>query len=223
MLIDFSKKYRKLQYIDIMAMNYAEELVKKSDYDRGVMIIKSIYNSKYLDCLTDEVTVYIILAQYYIENGEAEKGRDFLVKIANETVENYEEALEFRGWLKIWNKYKNMVENEIPRSIKINNDTKILSDDDLLKLLLEEVHSGGYGSYLSYNSKHFESTLAAAEKRKMTALTEQLKRIKAQFPNVEIPINSIDVDDIIENNNLNFDDEDELFYSQICSTFPDNI
>lgn len=187
------------------------------------MIIKSIYNSKYLDCLTDEVTVYIILAQYYIENDEAEKGKEFLIKIANETVENYEEALEFRGWLKVWNKYKNIVENEIPKSIKFNDNTKIPSDDDLLKLLSEEVHSGGYSSYLLYNSKHFESTLAVAEKRKMTALTEQLKRIKAQFPKGEIPLNSIDVDDIIENNNLNFDDEDELFYTAIYAEFPDNI
>lgn len=95
------------------------------------------------------------------------------------------------------------------------DDTE-LSDEELLKLLLEEVHSGGFDGYLSYNSQYFERTLKIAENRRMTLLSKQLKRIKSMFPYNTVPNNAID---IIEENNLNFDDEDEMFYSSVCFEF----
>ena len=222
-LSKFLKKYRKVQYIDIIVVNYAEELIKGSDYDKGVMIIKGIYESKYLDYISDEITVYIILAQYYIENGEDEKGEEFLRKIANETSDNYEESLEFRGWLDVWNKYKYRVEGGIRKSQSIDNDNEVLTDDELLRLLLEEVHSGGYSSYLSYNSEHFERTLEIAKERKMNALVQQLERIKSKFPNAAIPKDSSIIDTVLEENSSYFDEEDELFYSSIYSEFPADL
>lgn len=211
----FFKKYKKVQYLDIVTVNYAEELIKTSDYQKGIMIIKGIYESKYLKYLSDDITVYIILAQYYIENGDIKKGKHFLKKIANETSDNYEESLDFRGWLDTWNKYKHLVKDEINAPIFLNDD-KSLSDDELLDLLLEEVHSGGYDAYLSYNGQHLERTLKIAESRHMNALAEQLKRIKSKFPNNTVSDHPID---IIEKKNLNFDDEDELFYSTVCFEF----
>lgn len=50
----------------------------------------------------------------------------------------------------------------------------------------------------------------------MNALAEQLKRIKSKFPNNTV---SDHPTDIIEKKNLNFDDEDELFYSTVCFEF----
>lgn len=213
-LSNFFKKYRKVQCIDITVVNYAEELIKGSNYEKGVMIIKGIYETKYLEYISDDITVYIILAQYYIENGDTEKGKKFLIKIANETTDNYEESLEFRGWLDTWNKYKHLVKDEIPAPI-FSND-KELSDEDLLELLLKEVHSGGYDAYLSYNGQYFERTLKIAETKNMNSLVEQLQRIKSKFPNDTVPNNAID---IIENSKLSFNDEDELFYSTVCFEF----
>ena len=214
-LFKFFKKYRKVQFIDIMLVNYAENLIKSDNYEKGIMIIKGIYETKYLECLSDDVTVYILLARHYIENGDIEKGKQFLIKIANETTDNYEESLDFRGYLDIWNKYKPLVESQIKKSINCNTDEE-LSDDELLELLLEEVHSGGYNSYLSYYSKYFDRTLNLAKNRKMELLVQQLERIQSKFPNNAVPYNAIDV---IESNRLKFDSEDELFYSTVCFEF----
>ncbi|MDE5604893.1 MAG: hypothetical protein K2I73_04840 [Eubacterium sp.] len=222
-LAKFLKKYRKVQYIDIVVVNYAEELIKGADYNKGVMIIKGIYESKYLEYISDEITVYMILAQYYIENGEEENGKEFLKKIANETSDNYEEFLEFRGWIDVWNKYKDKVKDSIRESKSINNNAECITDDELLCLLLEEVHSGGYSSYLSYNSAYFECTLEIAKKRKMNALVQQLERIKAKFPNSAIPKDSSAIDAVLEKNSSYFDEEDELFYSSIYAEFPADI
>lgn len=218
-LSEFFKKYRNVQWLDIVVVNYAEELVKISDYEKGIMIIKGVYETKYLKYISDEITIYIILAQYYIENDDIEKGKKFLIKVANETVDNYEETLGFCGWLDTWNKYKHLVNNEIKAPIFLNDEESSdeeLTDGELLNLLLEEVHSGGYDAYLSYNSQYFNRTLKIAENRKMNSLVEQLKRIKSKFPNNTVPNNAIN---IIEDSNLNFDDEDELFYSNVCFEF----
>lgn len=129
-LSNFFKKYRKVQYLDIIIVNYAEELINISDYEKGIMIIKGIYESKYINHISDDITVYIILAQYYIENGDIEKGKKFLINIANQTVDNYEESLDFRGWLDTWNKYKHLVKDEINEPIFLT-DNEILSDDEL--------------------------------------------------------------------------------------------
>lgn len=211
----FFKKYRKVQFIDVMLVNYAENLIKSDNYEKGIMIIKGIYESKYFDFLSDDVTVYILLARHYIENGDIEKGKQFLIKTANETTDNYEESLKFRGYLDVFNKYKPLVEDKIKKSVSTDTEEE-LSDDDLLELLLEEVHSGGYESYLSNYSKYFDRTLKLAKKRKMTLLAKQLERIKSKFPNNAVPYNAIDV---IESNRLKFDSEDELFYSTVCFEF----
>lgn len=211
----FFKKYRKVQFIDVMLVNYAENLIKGNDYQKGIMIIKCIYESKYFDFISDDVTVYILLARHYIENGDIEKGKQFLIKTANETTDNYEESLKFRGYLDVFNKYKPLVEDKIKKSLSTDTEEE-LSDNDLLELLLQEVHSGGYESYLSNYSKYFDRTLKLAKKRKMTLLAKQLERIKSKFPNNAVHDNAVDV---IENNGLNFDSEDELFYNTVCFEF----
>lgn len=211
-LTRFFKKYRKVQFIDVVAVNYAEELIKGSDYEKGIMIIKGVYESKYLPFLSDETTVYILLARHYIENGNVEKGKELLVKIANETTDNYEESLDFRGYLDIWNKYKHLVEGEIKEPVCLNADRE-LSDDELLELLTQEVHSGGYDAYLSYNAEYFNRTLKIAKDRNLKQLVQQLERIQSKFPDNSVPNNAYY---IIENQQLSFDDEDEIFYNSVC-------
>lgn len=209
----FLKKYKFADYIDIILVNHARRLMKGSEKEKGIMII-----NKFLKAEKDEIMKYIVSAVFAFETGETEKGKEFLRKIATETTDNYEESLEFRGWLDEWNKYKHLVKGEIPKSKVVNGkaDSDELSDDELMDLFLEEVHSGGYDAYLSYNAEHFERTLEIAKARKLNGLAKQLERIKAKFPNNEVPENA---DEIIEKLNLNFDDEDELFYSQICNEF----
>ena len=211
----FIKKYRKVQFIDIMLVNYAENLIKGNDYQKGIMIIKGVYETKYLDYISDDVTVYFLLARHYIENGDIEKGKRFLIKIANETTDNYEESLEFRGYLETFNKYKYLVDGKIKESVSTDEEEE-LSDNALLKLILSEVHSGGYDAFLSGYSMYFDRDLSLARSRKMTLLSRQLERIQSKFPNNVVPNNAADA---IDKYALSFDYEDELFYSSICFEF----
>lgn len=204
------KKYSDADHFNAVIINYAISLLKTSNRQKGTMII-----NRFLKSEEDEITKYIVLAYYYFETGDIENGKLYLIKIAKETTINYEFSLEFRGWLDVWNKYKKYVQGEIPPS-RNSNDEEDMSDDELMELLLEEVHSGGYDAYLSYNGEHFKRTLKIAKKRKMIGLTKQLQRIKSKFPDGTI---DDDAEEIIEEYNLNFDDEDELFYSEICHEF----
>lgn len=208
----FIKKYKDLPMLDSILTNYAEDLANGKNHAKGIMMLEHLLVSKALPYISDETTIYLALAKHYIEYGNISKGKEFLIKIANETVDNYEDAIEFRGYTSFWNEHKHLIQKEIKPSTSSNGNTD-LTDDELLDLLLEEVHSGGYDAYLSYNNEHFEDTLKAAKRKGINSLVEQMERIKAMFPKGKIPANVIDS---IEENNLNFDDEDELFYTKIC-------
>lgn len=65
----------------------------------------------------DDVTYYLRNAQYYIEMGDLELGKSYLVKLCCETVDNYEESIGFRELTHVWDKYRHLVEGKVPASI----------------------------------------------------------------------------------------------------------
>ncbi len=65
----FIKKHRDVQMIGDLIINAAEDKIKDGEYDTGILYILSAYESKYLN-VYDDVTIYLRLAEYYIENGE---------------------------------------------------------------------------------------------------------------------------------------------------------
>ena len=148
-LDNFIKKHRDVQMIGDLIINVAEEKIKAGDYDTGILYILSVYESKYLN-VYDDVTIYLRLAEYYIENGETDKGKDFLKRLCNETVDNYEEALEFRNLKPVWEKYKHLVQGCVNPPVSLNNDADedIPTPEKLLEELLEEICSGGFDARL---------------------------------------------------------------------------
>ena len=212
----FIKKHRDVQMIGDLIINAAEDKIKDGEYDTGILYILSAYESKYLN-VYDDVTIYLRLAEYYIENGETDKGKDFLKRLCNETVDNYEEALEFRNLKPVWEKYKHLVQGCVNPPVSLDNEAveEIPTSEKLLEELLEEVCSGGFDAYLSYHSKYFYETLRAAEKCKKVHTVKVLKRVAKKFPNGKVPVNSEITEDIIMDNELDFEKEDDYFYKKV--------
>lgn len=101
----------------------------------------------------DSMTIWLRKAQYLIENGEVEKGSDFLIKISKWS-DNYEEGLQWRELLDVWEKYKYLVEEKIEPSLnstyktsmKIEDILKIEDENDLVSNLSMHVSQlCGYG------------------------------------------------------------------------------
>ena len=154
-----ASKYKKYFGTGDYLINLAEEVYyPKGDYSAGLSIIKVVH--KHFKYIADEVTVYLRMAEYYIESGETEKGIEYLIKLCTETVDNYEESIGFRGLTAVWEKYKHLVEGIVPPSKTFNSvnplppekctmqicDILNLSDDNLLRELsthLNEMSANG--------------------------------------------------------------------------------
>ena len=114
-LLGSSLKYRKYFGTGDYLINLAEEeYYSKGDYLAGLTIIKTVH--KHFENVADDVTICLRMAEYYIENGETEKGIEYLIKLCTETVSNYEESIGFRNLTEVWSKYKHLVEGKVPPS-----------------------------------------------------------------------------------------------------------
>ena len=212
----YIKKYRNVQMIGDLIINAAEDKIKAGDYDTGILYILSVYESKYIDDY-DEVTVFLRLAEYYINNGDTEKGKAFLIRMCNETVDNYEEALKFRNLFKVWKKYKHLVEGRVKTPVSLDNEEnkEVPTPEELLEELLEEVCSGGFDTYLSYHSKYFYETIRAAEILNKPNAVEVLRRVAKRFPDGKIPDSPEKTEKLIIDNKLDFEKEDDFFYKNV--------
>ena len=209
----FIKKHRKVQMLGDFLINSAEDRIEKSNYETGINILLAVYESDFLKDIGDDVTLYLRLGEYYIENGNVNKGKDFLICLCNETVDNYEDALEFRKLLPVWKKYKHLVQGCVQPSVSLEEDSqKAPAPEELLEELLEEVCSGGFDSYLSYHSRFFEETLQAAETLNKPHTAALLKKVADKFPDKRVPKNPEETETIIMDNSLDFEEEDSCFY-----------
>ncbi len=158
-LSNCASKYKKYFGTGDYLINLAEEeYYPKGDCSAGLSIIKVVY--KHFKHVADEITVYLRMAEYYIESGDIEKGMEYLIKLCTETVDNYEESIEFRGLTSVWKKYNHFVKGMVPPSKVFNSGNPIppekcimqiadilnLSDDELLSELsthLNEMSANG--------------------------------------------------------------------------------
>lgn len=166
----------------------------------------------------DEVEVWLKKAQKCFDKGDIEKGRKYLIRLCNE-YENYEESFAFRDLTDVWNQYKHFVEGMVPPSKNLNEPDENLTDDALLELLLEEVNSGGFDAYLCYNGEHFGRTYDVVKASDMPLTLDVLDRVKGKFPQGEVPESADAISDLIDDNALNFDDEDDFFCNTAVKEF----
>ncbi len=82
--------------------------------------------------------------------------------------------------------------------------------------LCVEVNSGGFDSYLYYHGTHFEKAYTALERISAFEVLQILDTIRSKFPKSRIPKNEDALQnamDVLEEKGINFDSEDEHFYS----------
>ena len=77
----FINKYKSVDYLDMIMTNYAEQLITKKQYDTACLIYLEIERNKNLKYISDEVTLWFRLGEYYINKGETDKGKSYLIKL----------------------------------------------------------------------------------------------------------------------------------------------
>ena len=92
------------------------EHFEKDDLETGMEYLQYA-KTLFEDAYCDEVTDYLRQAQYHIEKGDIPTGIVYLKKLCIETVDNYEEAIAFRELTPVWERYRYLVENEVPPSL----------------------------------------------------------------------------------------------------------
>lgn len=213
----FIKKYKKLPFIEAIMVNYAEELIAKNHYDTAILIYLELVQNKYLKDLIDEIYVWFRLGEYYINNNDIEKGKEYLIKLCD-NYENYEESFEFRDLTFDWKRIKAYVEDDIKPSISFNNTTQNntpMTDNELLELFIEEMASGGIHAYLTNYGHRLESTLAAAQKADKPITAELLKLLKNKYFNGKMPENIETIENTILKNDWWFEEEYDEYYCKI--------
>ena len=212
---EFIKKYKKTMNLPMIMMEYAGELMNQNEYDKAMLMYLEMDKNKKLEYIYDDVTLWFRLGEYYINNGDIEKGIVYLKKICNE-ISNYEESFEFRGLTADWEKLKPYVGDKIkPSLVMEEDDDKPIVDGELLELLLEELGSGGLHSYLTYYGDRLEETLEAAKRKNKSKTVELLELIKTKYFKGQMPKDVQIIEDIIMENDWWFEEEDEEYYDDI--------
>lgn len=213
----FIKKYSTVDYLPMIMMNYADELITKNRYDTAILMYLEMAENKHLEYIYDDVTLWFRLGEYYINNGEIEKGKSYLIKLCDE-ISNYDESLEFRGLTADWQKLKPYVVDKIKPSIVTTEDSEddeSLTDDELLELFLEEMASGGIHAYLTGYGHRLEETLMAAKHREKPVTVEFLELIKTKYFKGKMPKKIETIENIIYKNDWWFEEEYDQYYCEI--------
>lgn len=213
----FIKKYRKMMHLEMIMVNYAEELINKKKHDTAMLIYLELVDNKYIEYISDEVTVWFRLGEYYINNGDIERGKGYLIQICN-NYDNYEESFEFRALTKSWNKIKPYVEGEIkPSLVTNNNDDEIepMTDAELLELFIEEMASGGIHAYLTNFGHRLDDTIGAAKRQEKALTIELLELIKDKYFDGKMPKTLDEIENRIYKNDWWFEQEYDEYYYRI--------
>lgn len=209
----FIEKYKSVEYLPMIMMYYADELRNKSKNNIAILMYLEMAENKHLKYIYDDVTLYLRLGEYYINKGEIEKGKSYLIKLCDE-VENYEEAIGFRELTADWKMLKPYVVDEIKPSLVVGKD-EIVADDDLLELFLEEMASGGIHAYLTSYGHLLERTLKMAKSREKLATAKLLELIKIKYFNGKMPKKLTKIENIIDKNDWWFEEEYDQYYYEI--------
>jgi len=268
-----AKSQKNIKYAYDFFIKQGTELIESGEPECGFAYFLAFerYIDKYNECIADTITLYLRLAQYYLENNEKEKGISYLIKLCTETTDNYEESLKFRNLSDVWDKYKHLVAEIVPDSIITNNEidpiapedcTMKISDifslpqDELLTqisnhlnemsgkgtclnylnkwekivydadLVLTEVNSDGFSGYLYYYGNRFPNAIKAFEEINSPKMLGLMRSVQNKFPTKKVPksIESIQNKiDKMEEKEIDFEDEDELFYNDAQNELLDKL
>ncbi len=112
-------------------LNIGESYIDSGDNTAGFAFIEVV-----AECFArvNNITLLCMrMAEYCIENGETENGKEYLIKLCTK-ISNYEESIEFNCLTGVWKKYNFLVEGLIPPPVSIYGP----SSDCVLRPLPED-------------------------------------------------------------------------------------
>ena len=166
-----AKSYRNIMYVFDLFIKTGAELIENGEHECGFAYFLAFekYIEKDSECIADTVTLYLRLAEYYLENNETEKGINYLIRLCTQTTDNYEESIEFRELTDVWEKYKHYVAGKVPESkitisgtppiapekcsMKIADILSLPQDELLTEISVHLNEMSGNGTYLNYLNK----------------------------------------------------------------------
>lgn len=246
-------------FIGDYLIEIAEKYMDAGDKEAGMRLIVTVYEQ--MGNVANKVTLYLRMAQYYFEAGDEVNGTKLLIRLCTETVDNYEESIEFNGLSEVWETYKHLVDGKVPKSLVLQAGpatpegcTKHISEifdgaeEELLSDISEhlcelsgngeylnclnkwekavfyadelwcEVNSGGFSHYLYYHGHHFEKAFQFFAENRAEKMVQLLDAVKMKFKKAKIPKQLESIQNALErmeDNGMNFDAEDEQFYSTV--------
>jgi len=99
---------------------------------------------------------------------------------------------------------------EFGESIDVLNEAekKVFYIDEVVS----EVGSDGFEGYLYYYGDHFEETLKCADELKLKKLSTLMNKVKSVFPDNKIPEDIESIQDMLDEEEYDFDEFDEMMY-----------
>lgn len=107
-----------------VVLNMGEELIMRGDYTAGITVIRAV--NDHFSTVNNKTLLYLRMAEYCIENGNTEKGIEYLTLLCTDGPSNYEEIIEVNELTEVWLKYKHLVSGKVPASVAVNNSPKPL-------------------------------------------------------------------------------------------------
>ncbi|MBE6544336.1 MAG: hypothetical protein E7675_08050 [Ruminococcaceae bacterium] len=109
--------YKDYTFIADVLLALAESFIKKGKKEAGYAFVRIIHDN--FSCINNLSVLYIRLAENEFELGNIDEGKKYLKKLCDK-VSNYSESIEANGLEDVWEKYKDYVKDEIPKSISVN-------------------------------------------------------------------------------------------------------
>ena len=112
--------------LDNLLTERGDALIRQGETVFGMELILAAYeHPTSLGVYWDDTTLFLRLAQYYIEKGETETGKQFLMRICTDTADNYEQAINYRKLGDVWEKYKPLIQDDLPEPKQENCSMEI--------------------------------------------------------------------------------------------------
>lgn len=143
----FTSKYNTCLGVGDALLRMADAYFDQGDEEIGYIFVKAVSCAH---CqVVNKAMLYLRMAQHHVENGDLAEGKAFLIRLCTDTVDNYEESIQINNLTSVWEKYKHLVEGQIPKSIVFNSSADPLTPEkcnirisELFTLPDDEVLSG---------------------------------------------------------------------------------
>ncbi len=192
-------------------------------------------------CIENKVTLFLRLAEYYLELGEEARGKMYLKKLCTETVTNFEESIEIHDLGAVWEKYKPLIAEELPLFIEKEGasleEIFALEEDELIfalaeryrardelnqweravsliNELMEEINSGGFESYLRYYGLHFKEVEEVIERIGANGMDALIKRVRKKLSLEKLPATEQEWEALLDCHEPDFEREDDTYYER---------